>query len=235
MHHMGQRGTPENVGRHTVNKLNRCRVVDEVLPNWSYCEQACWDHLAVHAWPCVERHACIETGHQSAQKNLQQNQAKQRRALPGKFGLGIAIMSGERSQDPNRHGKDNAGHCQMDGEPDLTDINPVHQPGFDHPPTNEPLQSAKCQQDQQAGLQPGCQPAGYPEPGERQGEKQTDKTSQKTVSPFPPKDELEFFKRHMFVDRLKLGRSLVLFELSQPVEVRQRWDSAAQRRPFCDR
>ena len=123
----------------------------------------------------------------------------------------------------------------MDGEPDLTDINPVHQPGFDHPPTNEPLQSAKCQQDQQAGLQPGCQPAGYPEPGERQGEKQTDKTSQKTVSPFPPKDELEFFKRHMFVDRLKLGRSLVLFELSQPVEVRQRWDSTAQRRPFCDR
>src|SRR6516225_2047619 len=105
----------------------------------------------------------------------------------------------------------------------LADADTVAQPGFDHVPADDALQTAERQNAEKFGAGSGFETSGPPKDDKRQRKCQADEPAEKPMAPFPPVDDLEVIKQHALVKNAVLGNLLVFLKRREPVGFAERW------------
>ncbi len=236
-YHVPECGGKQRIGAHSVDKLHRFRVLEEIDPPGVLDEEITRDERTIHQRPCVIGKTGIEAGNECAEIDLHETEHRQK----GRKAPALALMRcfwrmiGKTAQYPHAASKNQAGDRQMRREPVLGHVRAVDQAGRYHPPADKALKTSKRQKTDQWQAQPLLDAPCEPEIGKRQGKDQPDGPRQQTMRPFPPEDGLELVQRHAAIDFLILRNALVKLEFFFPFGNRQGRDGAVDRLPFGDR
>jgi hypothetical protein len=160
----------------------------------------------------------------------------------GCFGVREPATSSENGQTREKHpGVADKGGSKVSGEAVLRDSRVrarskqiILETRLDHPPADDTLETNQCRDSSKIQCHFGCNFATSDEVGGRNDKGQANEATPDTVKPFHKVDLLKFFKVHMRVEKLELGRCTVLFELGLPIFFGHGRKRTSDRSPFSD-